>query len=140
MMPVGKLLFLLFLTTFLNLTQAYAHDGDDNIFPGNAIALSANSKISNIVQKQALAGEIVPPEDSDKLPRLTKLIALEFQLDGEVYRYTHTEKSVEGLGELLSLLENSNNNQSKTTVHLTYYSGHSFRDGVHRISGFFTTD
>ena len=138
--PICKLLALLLLTISLNITEAYADDGDNNIYPGGAMALSTTSKISNIEQKQAIAGEIVPTEDSDKLPRLKELVALEFQFDGEVYRYTHTRKSVTHLNELLDLLGKPNNAQLNSTVHIMFYFGQSFRDEVHRVSGFFALD
>ncbi len=124
--------------------NAEGHDGDENIFPGDAVALSTPLNLSELILKEGYIGEVVPPEDSDKIPRNTCcLMALEFKIDGEAYRFTHGIHLTKNLRAHLESLANNKfpsyidgSRFMNMTIHLTYYYGSAFRDGVHRVSGF----
>ncbi len=131
-----SILALTLLLIFSGSLWAQSHDGDSSVFPGDAIALSASSKVTNIVYEQGFIGDIVPPEDSDRLPVVKEVMALVFALDGEKYRFTHTMDMVKRLKEAMQLIAHPKDGLKKQTVQLTYYLGHSFRDGIHRISGY----
>ena len=130
------ILALSLLLIFSSSLRAEPHDGDSSIFRGDTIALSASRKVNNIVYKQGFIGEIVPPEDSDRLPVVKEAMALEFVLDGEKYRFTHTIDMVKRLKEGMQSIVTPKDGLKKQTVQLAYYLGHSFRDGIHRISGY----
>jgi hypothetical protein len=110
------------------------HDGDNNIFPGNAASLNKTSGVKHIrLHERAYLGEIVPHEDSDKLDRLTEVIELEFEYEHEKFRYTHNREKVVQLHGFLKDLERPT---STAEVYVAWYNGHSFRDGVNRVSMF----
>jgi hypothetical protein len=109
-----------------------SHDGDNNIFPGSAAFLEAPAPISNVrLIADAYLGEIVPQEDQDRLPRLDEVMAVEFEMREEIFRYTHAKVKVEQFhAALLQVLGPA----SETQVHFAFYHGSSFRDGANRVS------
>jgi hypothetical protein len=112
--------------------RAQSHDGDNNIFPGNAGLLEAPAVISHLrYAPTAYLGEIVPIEDSDRLPRVEEVIALEFERQEETFRYTHTKEKVD---KLYAALQELIGPTATIHVHFAWYTGRSFRDGVNRIS------
>ncbi len=119
--------------------HAEGHDGDSNIFPGNAIRVSPYHSIKVVSFGKGFAGEVVPPEDSDRIPRIGNApTALEFTIDGEVFRFTHNFKTANTLKVHLEALRHDTcSPHCIDGVHMTYYDGRSFRDRVNRVSYFF---
>ena len=115
------------------------HDGDQNIFPGNAVALTADRTIRINSLDRGYLGDLVPPEDSDRLPRVVRPWVLEFSVDDERFRFTHSYETVlaarNSLMELINLHEsNSSSSSEMRYVHIAYYYGRVFRDEVNRVS------
>lgn len=115
------------------------HDGDWNIFPGNAIALTADRNIEITFFGRGYLGDLVPPEDSDRLPRLTRPWVLDFTIDGEKFRFTHSFGAVSAACDCLIGLIRHQQSESPSTsgkrfVHIAFYSGSSFRDRIARVS------
>jgi hypothetical protein len=117
------------------ISHSAAQDGESNIFPGGSMELTSDSKVEVLLYEEGFLGEIVPEEDAEILPKLGDVMTLEVILHGEKYRYTQSIMMVDQLRKILEELSLETNN-SNIQLQLAYYDGHSFRDGVNRISSF----
>ena len=76
-----------------------AHDGDNNIFPGDdARMIRPSDSVKVLSFGKGFPGEVVPVEDSDRIPRVGKEpMSIEFTVDGEIFRFTHNRMAIEAL-------------------------------------------